>query len=94
MTTRILVVDDSSADRLMIKSMLGHYTVQTASNGQEGLAILEAEGPFDMVILDINMPVMNGFEFLEIIKEKGLLRNLRVMILTNYDENDNEIRGL
>lgn len=94
MTTRILVVDDSSADRLMIKSMLGHYTVQTASNGQEGLALLEAEGPFDMVILDINMPVMNGFEFLEIIKQKGLLRNLRVMILTNYDENDNEIRGL
>lgn len=94
MTTRILVVDDSSSDRLMIQSMLKDYSVRTAADGYEGLRLLQDEGPFDMVILDINMPVMDGFEFLDSIKQQGILRTLRVMILTNYDEIDNEIKGL
>lgn len=41
-----------------------------------------------MVILDINMPVMNGFQFLEELKNQGYIKGLRALILTNHDERE------
>jgi len=94
MITKILVLDDASSDRKIIASMLKDYEVYTGENGLEGLQRIEEHGPFDLVILDINMPVMNGFEFLEELEKRALLPRLRVLILTNYDEVENELKGL
>lgn len=78
---RILTVDDSDFMQKMLREMLsskGHTVIQ-AANGMECLNILQTE-QVDICVLDINMPVMNGMEALEIIKEK--YPKLKVIMLS------------
>ncbi|MDD4212775.1 MAG: response regulator [Bacilli bacterium] len=91
---KILIVDDSAADRIIIENMLSNYKVYKASDGLEAFNILQEQPDIHLMILDFNMPKMNGFEVLKKIKEMPQLSLLRVIILTNYDEIDNEIMGL
>lgn len=93
MTTRILVVDDSASDRLIIQNMLSDYDVHTACDGSEAMQLLQAKD-FDLMILDLNMPLMNGFEVLQAFGGDGQFKRPRTIILTNYDEIENEIQGL
>ena len=94
MQIKILVVDDSASDRLIIKNMLSEYYVLTASNGVDAMRILKEHDGINLLILDLNMPDMNGFEVLEAIKGDERFRRLRTIILTIYDELENEIKGL
>ncbi len=94
MTGKLLVVDDSATDRLIIKNMLGDYNVITAENGREAMKLIQERTDIDLMILDLNMPVMNGFEVLEALREVNRDQRIRTIILTNYGELDNEIRGL
>lgn len=94
METKILVVDDSVTDLLIITNMLKDFTVLTAGDGAEAMKTIDAHLDVDLVILDLNMPVMNGFEVLERLRADAKYEKIRVIILTNYDEIDNEIRGL
>lgn len=91
---KILVVEDSASDRLIIKNMLSEYCILTACDGVEALEMLESLDGINLLILDLNMPNMNGFQVLEFLKESEQHKNLRTIILTNYDELDNEIKGL
>ena len=91
---KLLIVDDSKTDSLMLSHMLREYDLRTASDGLEAMAMLEKEKDIDIMILDINMPRMNGFEVLEAIRDKPQYHGLATLILTNYDEIENEIRGL
>ena len=70
---RVLVIDDEEALRQMLSMMLKKegYEVRRASNGEEGLKTLLAS-PQDLVLCDINMPVMGGLELLEEIRQRGL----------------------
>lgn len=94
MQIKILVVDDSAADRLLIKNMLSEYCIFTACDGVEAIRMLEAHDGINLLILDLNMPNMNGFQVLEFLKEDERFKKLCKIILTNYDELDNEIKGL
>lgn len=94
MSIKILVVDDSATDRLIIKSMLDDYDVTTASDGIEALDILRKNQELNLLILDLNMPNMNGFEVLEELKKDEKFKRVRTIILTNYDEIESEIKGL
>jgi len=94
MAGKLLVVDDSSTDRLIVQRILSNYDVLTAENGLEALRQIEANPDIDLIILDLNMPVMDGFEVLESIKASDKNNRIRVIILTNYNELDKEIRGL
>ncbi|MDD4461872.1 MAG: response regulator, partial [Eubacteriales bacterium] len=94
MKTKILVVDDSSSDRLIIEKMLGEFDVLTAQDGADALRLIDQQPDIELMILDLNMPVMDGFQVLQILKEQPRHQSLRTIILTNYDELDNEIRGL
>jgi PAS domain S-box-containing protein len=94
MQIKILVVDDSASDRLLIKNMLREYGILTACDGVEAMAVLEEHDGINLIILDLNMPNMDGFQVLEALKEDGRFRRIRTIILTNYDELDNEIKGL
>lgn len=78
---RVLTVDDADFMQKMLKEMLsskGHTVIQ-AANGKECLNVLQTE-QVDICVLDINMPVMNGMEALEIIKEK--YPQLKVIMLS------------
>ena len=95
MEVKILIAEDSAADRLIIKSMLeNHYIVMTACDGLETMHMLNEHDDINILILDLNMPKMDGFQVLEAIKCSESFMKLRTIILTSYDEPENEIRGL
>ena len=94
MTIKILVVDDSAVDRLLIQQMLGEYQVETACDGLDAITKIEADPAICLVLLDINMPKMDGFQFLMLLKSDERYRKIRTIILSNYQELDNEIKGL
>lgn len=94
MAASILIVDDSKTDVTMIQSFLTKYEVLVGWNGQEALDLMHAHPEIDLMILDLNMPVMNGFEVLEHMMANQPEDRPAVLILTNQDETENEIRGL
>ena len=94
MAAQILIVDDSSTDRMVIGNMLADFEILTACDGIEALRLIEAHPDLDLVILDLHMPNMDGFQLLEKLKAGKNPMKTPVLILTNYDELDKEIRGL
>ncbi|SMP79347.1 response regulator [Noviherbaspirillum suwonense] len=66
----IVVIEDDADLRETMKELLEieGFTVDTAENGQEGLSLIERSGPPCLILLDMMMPVMNGWEFLEAVK--------------------------
>ena len=81
--TSILVVDDSAVDRKVLKHALeaARYNVTTAPSGAACLAVLES-GTFDLLLVDINMPDVTGFELLLQIKDKPHLRDLPIVMMS------------
>lgn len=94
MKTKVLVVDDSASDRLIIQNILSDYTVLLACDGVEAMRQIEDHDDINLVILDLNMPYMDGFQVLTALKSDDRYKRIRTIILTNYDELDNEIKGL
>ena len=88
----ILAIDDSLTDLTMIQSILSSHHVLVASDGQQGLAMLREHPETDLILLDLRMPVMDGFSFLDSMNTRGL--ETPVIILTNSEEVDKEILGL
>ena len=67
---KILYVDDARSLRKLVDQVLkDHYDITFATNGQEGLDAVKAE-QFDLILSDINMPVMDGLEFLEKLRQQ------------------------
>lgn len=81
----ILVTDDQSTIRLMVRTALESdgYLVREASNGKEALDAIKAEPP-DLMVLDMNMPVLDGMAVLEHLKAVAADRAPRVIVLTAY----------
>jgi CheY-like chemotaxis protein len=90
-TMSILVVDDMKSMRLTMRKMLQNLkigkTLRFAENGKEGLEILHS-ARCDIAIIDWNMPVMNGIEMLEAIRNDKALRDLPVIMVTAEAERD------
>ena len=90
----ILVVDDNEDNRYTLIMRLkreGWQTVVEAQTGRQALALL-AERRFDLVLLDIMMPEMNGYEVLEQIKSDMALRDVPVIMISAVDEIDSVVR--
>lgn len=94
MHVKILVVEDSKTDVMLIKSMLHDYDLMVANDGIEAMQIVKENPAIDIMILDLNMPRMDGFEVLQALQANPKYKKITTLILTNYDEVDNEIRGL
>ncbi|MDH5719096.1 MAG: PAS domain S-box protein [Spirochaetia bacterium] len=96
-TPRILLVDDSKAEREFIKKSLEKLDLHfsEAETGLQALEALEKEIPH-LILLDVKMPDMDGFEFLEIIREKELSKTIPVLVITIDDriETRNKIFAL
>ncbi len=88
---KILLVDDNFFLQKAIEEKLSVFTdiiiKDTASNGQEAIAILEKNHVFDLVLMDIEMPVMNGIQATEIIKNK--YPQIKILILTVFENDEN-----
>jgi adenylate cyclase len=90
---RMLVVDDNRVNRLLLTHALeqnGHH-VSTAENGRIGMEMLKAQ-TFDVLLLDIDMPEMNGFEVLEALLQDNVLRELPVIMTSASDELDRVVK--
>ena len=90
---QILVADDNRVNRLKLSRNLeqqGH-TVELAENGQQALDMLKA-GTFDVVLLDIIMPGMDGYQVLETIKTDPEQRDIPVIVISGLDEIDSAVR--
>lgn len=85
----VLVVDDSEAIRVLVRAYLQEagYRVLEAVNGLSGLDICRSQLP-DLILLDISMPEMNGFELCALLQEDVRLRTIPVIILTGLDKTD------
>jgi serine phosphatase RsbU (regulator of sigma subunit) len=89
----ILVVDDDVLNRTLLATNLEEqdYTVDTAEDGREAMERLRA-GSFDVVLLDILMPVMDGYQALAEIKGDPSLQHLPVIVISGVDEIDSVVR--
>ena len=89
----VLVVDDVEMNRDMLCSLLeadGHKTA-VAENGQLGLELIKTK-PFDLVLLDVMMPEMDGYQVLEHLKSDPTLRDVPVIVLSALDEIGSVVR--
>ncbi len=91
----VLVVEDSITSRMLLKNILetAGYIVKTAVDGLEGFASLR-EGDFDILISDVDMPRMNGFELTVKVREDKLLSELPVVLVTSLQSREDRERGM
>ncbi|HTQ07550.1 MAG TPA: response regulator [Polyangiaceae bacterium] len=85
---KALIVDDSRAMRLVIARILqAHdFTIVEASNGREALDVMEQTGPFDLALVDWNMPVMDGLELVLALRKDRRFDEMAIMMVTTESE--------
>ena len=90
--SRVLVVDDEDALRMVLSSELSSsgYEVATASDGDEAITVIQNK-KFDLVLLDIKMPKVDGFEVLKFIKKNYPV--MKVIMLTGFADLKNAIES-
>ena len=97
MLRKILAVDDSALIHQMYKLFLSRYKnckLISAMNGLEALDKLGQEEGIDLILLDINMPVMNGLEFLQRVQKEPAYQAIPVIIISTEGKEEDTIRGL
>ena len=85
-----LVVDDSRATRRILKGLLTPlgFEATEAENGQVALDLIEASGEYDLVVIDWNMPVMNGIALIEAIRSDSRHAKMRLLVVSSRTEID------
>lgn len=97
MIKKVLVVDDSELIHKMYGLILKKYEgclIVKAMNGREGLDQLAVEDGIDLVLLDINMPVMNGLQFLENKQKNPKWAKIPTIIISTEGREEDTLRGL
>lgn len=88
---KVLVVDDNKINRAMLNQILqANYSVVEADNGKTALDILYSDNDVAAVLLDIKMPVMNGYEFLKVVRAVPAFANLPVFAVTDGEDESSE----
>src|SRR6186997_2131586 len=92
-SARLLVVDDSEVNRKVLSrsTEAQGYSVSVAGNGRIALEMLREE-PYDLVLLDIEMPEMDGFQVLEEMKRDEALSDVRVIVTSSLEGLENVVR--
>lgn len=92
--TLIIMVDDNPANLRIGKNVLAEkYTVATAPSAEKLFSLLENNNP-SLIMLDIDMPVMDGYEAIKVLKSKPQTKDIPVIFLTGRTESDDELAGL
>ena len=90
----VLIVDDTIANVLLLKVLIGNqkYRIVTAGNGMEALQAVEKESP-DLILLDIMMPGMNGYEVAEKLKADPQTQEIPIIFLTALNSTNDIVKG-
>ncbi len=94
---KILIVDDSQLIHSMYRLVLNKYSgcrIVDAMNGLEALDVLSRESNFDLILLDINMPVMNGIQFMEKVKKENIYRQIPIIVISTEGKEEDTLRAL
>ena len=96
MLKKVLLVDDSALIHQMYKMALARYKCAfvAAKNGQAGLDELTKRTDIDLVLLDINMPVMGGLEFLQKVKELGTYGHIPIVVVSTEGHDEDTQRAI
>lgn len=91
-----LVIDDSRSVRLLVGGILRAqgYVVLTAGDGQEGLERLRANPEIALVLVDWNMPVMDGLEFIQAVRRERMWDSLKIVMVTTETESEQVQRAI
>ena len=91
---KILVVDDVPVNNLLVEKMLARYkfNMRTACNGKECMEAVENEKP-NLILLDLMMPVMDGFQVLKEIKGNPELADIKVIVLSALNTNEDIVKA-
>jgi two-component system chemotaxis sensor kinase CheA len=94
-TKSVLVAEDSITSRMLIKGILesAGYKVKTAVNGMDAFTLLRAE-PFDLLVSDVEMPRLNGFDLTARIRADKKLAELPVVLVTALETPEDRERGI
>jgi two-component system chemotaxis response regulator CheY len=94
---KVLVVDDSTTMRRIIKMQLegmGITSIVEASNGEEALGVLQQNMPVDIIMLDWNMPIMDGITFLKKARADATYKNVKIIMCTSESEKTRVVEAL
>ena len=93
---QILIVEDNAINRELLKEILSNqYSVLEASNGKDGLELLRShKEDVALVLLDVMMPIMDGYTFLEIVKSDSELSLIPVIVTTQSNSEEDEVNAL
>ena len=91
---RILIIDDVETNRFVLRNIITDmgYQPVLAENGKQGLKIMERIVP-DLILLDVAMPEMDGFEFADIIKKDVKTRNIPIIFISAFDAPQDIVKG-
>lgn len=96
MLKKVLVIDDSALIHQMYKMVLMRYRCEIidAMNGQDGLDKLAKNPDVSLILLDINMPVMNGIEFIKKVKAVDAYDSIPIVMVSTEGKEEDTLRGL
>jgi two-component system, cell cycle response regulator DivK len=94
MTKRILVVEDQEDNRRILRDLLtsADYEVTEAENGEEALAAVAKERP-DLILMDIQLPILDGYEATRRIKADPTLKHIPIIVVTSYALSGDEAKA-
>ena len=95
MSRRILVVEDNEENRRLLRDLLtgNGYDMLEALTGEDGVAITERERP-DLILMDIQLPGMDGYQATRLIKGNPALRHIPIIAVTSYALSGDDVKAL
>ncbi len=95
MKKKILVIDDELSIRLLLENFLGkEYEVVTKKDGQEGLKYLEEGVMPDLIVADLQMPNIDGYNFLKNVRASGFFKHIPVIMLSGIESSQERVKCL
>lgn len=93
---KVLIIDDSRTMRRLLKSFVASVTEDTseAGDGREALAVLEREGPFELALVDWDMPVMNGLDFVKAVRADPRHDAMKLMMVTAQNSYETVLQAI
>ena len=94
MSKRILVIEDQEDNRRILRYLLksADYEIVEAVTGEDGVALAERE-PFDLILMDIQLPGLDGYEATRRIKSNQALRHIPIIVVTSYALSGDDVKA-
>jgi DNA-binding response OmpR family regulator len=94
MKKKILVIDDERTIRVLLENFLKEYTVVTKNDGLEGLSWLQEGNMPDLIVADIQMPNLDGYEFVKQLRASGYFKDIPLIVLSGIESTAEKIKCL